>query len=343
MYKYILFLMAIVVFYACNEVQKKKTGKTVINVEVEKIKKENIHFTFHSTGLLASEDEVKLSFKTGGIIEKIYVKKGEVVDKGALLGVLNLSEIEARYLQAKSGFDKAERDYQRINNLYEDSVVTYEQFQNVETQLEVAKSNLKIAQFNLDRSKIYAPAKGKIITSYFEEGEMAGPGAPLFLFANLDKEWIVKCAVSDKEVVNIRIGDKAEIKFKPLADQLFMGIVKEIAGGANPKTGLYEVKISVVQKDERLFSGFIANVKVIPKTVQNVITVPAKALMESDGEMGYIYTPVREQLTVKKEKVKIVKILDNKIALEAGSLAFTEIITSGAAYLSTGDSIKINN
>ena len=107
-------------------------------------------------GKLASKEELKLSFKTGGIISEIFVDEGQTVKKGQVLAKLNLSEIQAQVNQAILGLDKAERDYRRANNLYKDSVVTLEQLQNTTTALDIAKSNVKIAEFNLQFSTIKA-------------------------------------------------------------------------------------------------------------------------------------------------------------------------------------------
>ena len=60
---------------------------------------------------------MKLSFKTGGIVCKIFVREGDKVRKGDLLASLNLLEINANAEQAKIGYDKALRDYNRAENL----------------------------------------------------------------------------------------------------------------------------------------------------------------------------------------------------------------------------------
>ena len=99
-----------------------------------------------------------------------------------MLASLDLSEIEAKLASAKNGFSKANRDYQRVKNLYEDNVATLEQLQNTKTAYEVAEANLKIAKFNFTHSKIIAPENGKILKKIGNEGELTAPGAPMFLF-----------------------------------------------------------------------------------------------------------------------------------------------------------------
>ena len=69
------------------------------------------------TGLLSTKTEMKLSFKTGGIIKQINVKEGQTVAGGQLLAVLDLSEVSAQVNLARIGFEKSQRDLTRAGNL----------------------------------------------------------------------------------------------------------------------------------------------------------------------------------------------------------------------------------
>ena len=115
-----------------------------------------------TTGLLGTAREMKLSFKTGGIIKEIKVREGQSCTKGEVLASLDLSEISAQVNQARIASEKAYRDLNRARNLYRDSVVTLEQYQNARSAYELAKNQKDIADFNLRHSMIKAPSDGKI-------------------------------------------------------------------------------------------------------------------------------------------------------------------------------------
>jgi multidrug efflux pump subunit AcrA (membrane-fusion protein) len=68
------------------------------------------------SGQFTTDDEVMLSFKTTGIINKIYVKEGDAIQRGQLLATLNLTEIDASLEQARLALEKSTRDHQRIMN-----------------------------------------------------------------------------------------------------------------------------------------------------------------------------------------------------------------------------------
>jgi RND family efflux transporter MFP subunit len=148
----------------------------------------------NASGLVSTENEARLSFKIGGIIEKIYVKEGDRIKKGQLLATLKSTEIASQVQQVQLTVEKAQRDYQRANNLYKDSVVTLEQLQNAKTGLDIARQNLQQVAFNQEYSKIYAPADGFVVKKIGNEGELASSGSPV-LFANAlsaSSKWILK-------------------------------------------------------------------------------------------------------------------------------------------------------
>ncbi|MGH7447102.1 MAG: hypothetical protein ACRELT_06060, partial [Longimicrobiales bacterium] len=101
-----------------------------------------------ASGTVAPKDEIALSFKIGGVIERIAVNAGETVRAGAVLAALDLREINALLSKARSAAAKAERDLARARRLYADSVVTLVQLQDAETAAEMAAADLQSADFN---------------------------------------------------------------------------------------------------------------------------------------------------------------------------------------------------
>src|SRR4030066_436773 len=191
-----------------------KTGKDeATRVRVLKIPPEDVSISIHSSGILASQEEIKLSFKTGGIVAAIEVKEGDNLKKGEVMAALNLSEINANVNLAQNGYDKALRDWTRAESLYSDTVATLEQFQNATTALNVAKSNLEIAKFNLLHSTIKAPADGIVLKQLVKENELIGSGYPVFLFGTKGKFWKVKTGLADRDVIRINPGDSAVVVF----------------------------------------------------------------------------------------------------------------------------------
>ncbi|MCB0581777.1 MAG: biotin/lipoyl-binding protein, partial [Phaeodactylibacter sp.] len=179
-------------------------ARTVETADVEVVQHREVIF---ASGKLSLEQEARLSFKTGGIIKRIFVDEGQSVRQGQVLAELALEEISAQTQQARLGQQQAEinvenaklalrlaeRDYQNASGLYQDSVATLEQLQNAEVQLDNARNQLEaarkgmamqgeqveVASFNLRYSKITAPSNGTILKKLAESNELVGPGTPV--------------------------------------------------------------------------------------------------------------------------------------------------------------------
>ncbi|MCU0321650.1 MAG: efflux RND transporter periplasmic adaptor subunit, partial [Chitinophagaceae bacterium] len=133
------------------------------------------------TGVLSIEQEVKYSFKVGGVVDKIFIENGAYFKKGKLLATLKENEIEAGLLQSKLALEKAERDLKRVASLFKDSVATLEQYQNATTAFNIAKQQYESIAFNKEYSSIYAQRDGFVIKKIAQQGEIVASGSPILL------------------------------------------------------------------------------------------------------------------------------------------------------------------
>lgn len=301
--------------------------------------KEWISFPVRASGLLSSKTEIKLSFKTGGIIEKIYTDEGQIVKSGQLLAELNLSEIGPVVVQARLVYEKAQRDLYRVENLYNDSVATLEQLQNAKTALEYAGSQLNIASFNSQYSKIFAPSGGKILKKLAEVNEMIAPGYPLFLFSSEESGWILRVALADVNMVNISINDSARITFDAFPETDFNAVVSEIARASDPYTGTYEVELRLIDNHPHFASGLVGKTSIIPSNKNSYISVPINVIHEINGNLGYVYV-IRGD-SFEKKQIKVLEFSSERIYLTDSFPLNEKIISEGAEYLTSGKKIEV--
>jgi len=338
--KIILFVLLTVLSHACGNRDVKVISDDVVRVKIAGITTRNISIPVHSTGSLVSSDEIKLSFKTGGIIAGIYVKEGDRVKKGTRLASLNLSEVRANAEQAKNSYEKALRDFRRAENLYRDNVGTLEQKQNAATALSVAKSTLDIVQFNLAHSEINAPGDGIILRRFARQNELVAPGYPVILFGSSGKQWKIKTGLSDKDIVKVYQGDSASIFFDAWPEVKFTAVVDQLGEISNPYTGTFETELLLKSTDFRLASGFIARIDIYPSPGKSCTLIPVGSLVEADGRYGFIYH-VTDSMSVKKVKVEIEAIIGALAAVKGIPEGVTDVVSEGAAYLKDGLKVMV--
>jgi RND family efflux transporter MFP subunit len=333
----LLMALAILVAACGNEREVARTTGTPVTLDPVEIREMAI--PIHTSGKLFPKAQVKLAFKTGGIIRNIYVNEGSTVKQGQVLATLDLSEVQAMYQQARNGFLKAERDLKRVKNLHRDRAATLEQLENATTAFEVAQANEKIAGFNLAHSKIAAPADGRILKQLMEVNEIVGVGIPVFVFGSTENHWVVQAGVSERDVVHLRIGDAAEVRFDSYPGRVFQAAVSEISAAMDPRSGTFGVELAVDPQGVVLMAGFVAKVDVIPSRKETFILVPIEALTDSEGSHAYVFVPNGER--AEKRQVEVVHILGRHAAVGSGLEGVQWVITEGAAYLYDGAAIRV--
>jgi len=316
----------------------KKTPVVLVPVE-----KQDISRPLYAYGHLASLKEVKLSFKTGGIIKRIWLAEGQPARAGQMLASLDLVEIESAVKQARSAFEKTKRDLERVKNLYQDRVATLEQYQDLQTALQVAESQLQAAEFNLRFSEIRAPADGRILKRLVDENELVGPGMPVFFFGSRaeNQEWLVRAGVSDRDWVRLRHGDKASISFDPYPGTAFTGRISQIAEAPDPLTGTYEIELTLDPTGEKLVSGLVARVDIFPGDKRPYFVIPVEALVGAEGEEGRVFTVDQKSGTARQVAVRIGFLFADKVAVLSGLEGIDRVVATGAPYLVDGSPVQV--
>lgn len=338
-----------ITFLSCKETENntdKINAKTVwVNTTNPIVK--NITVPVLASGILTTPDEVALSFKTAGIIEDIKVEEGQFVKKGQLLALLNTTEINAIYSQAKTGFEKAKRDYERTQKLYDDSVATKEQLQNIQSVLEASKASLEQALFNLQHSFIYAPSNGYVLHKMANVGEIIGAGHPIIFLGNTNGfEWSVKVGVSDKEMLKLSLLDTTYITIDAYPEVQFKGRIKEIGTFPNRETGVYPVEIRFNSSKYKLAYGFSAKVKIIPSSSSIMTLLPLEAFVDMEEMQATVWI-IDKSNKPSKNIVNIDLILGNMAAIKKCDELLIKpedlIVTNGQNQLSENSIIKIKN
>jgi membrane fusion protein, multidrug efflux system len=314
--------------------------KTLVAVRVGRVAFELVTRPVTATGTLGPKEEVPLSFKVGGVIAQMRVDEGQSVRAGDTLALLDLSEIDAAVVRARSAAEKAERDWTRAQRLYGDSVATLEQAQNAETGRDVARAELETATFNRRYAIIVAPASGVILKRSAEPGELVPAGMPILKLGSHARGVVVRAGLADRDVVRVRLGDRAVMRFDAFPDRAFEGTVTELAGASDPMTGTYDVEVTVPSAS-RLASGLVAQVEIHPAATRPVALIPIESLLEADGSHAAVFAVSADGRRAERRSVTIAFLTGDRVAVTSGLEGVTTVVTDGAAYLDDGTMLRI--
>jgi RND family efflux transporter MFP subunit len=336
----------LLIFQACKQPAKPSAIPTpgeAIPVTLAPVQTGGLANSIEATGLLFTEDESKLSFKIGGVVESVFVSEGDFVKAGQVLATLKNTEIASQVSQVQLNVQKAERDYERAYNLYQDSVATLEQLQNAKTGLDIAKQGLSAANFNKQYARIVAPASGFVVKKLMSAGEIAGPGMPVFLINHVsgNSHWILRTGVSDAEWANIVLGDKAMVTLDAFPGKTFNARVTNRSLAADPMNGSFSVELRVDLNGEKPATGMFGKASILTGKVTYTTVIPYAALLEAYGDKGYVFV-TNNKKTVERKEVKLGRMYNDRVEVLSGLENNNLIVIAGSAYLSDKSTIVVN-
>ena len=292
------------------------------------------------TGALIARDEVRLAFKVGGIVSRITVREGETVPRGHVIAALDLREIDAQVAKAASAAAKAERDAARARALYDDSVVTLAQMQDASTALDVAQADLQTARFNRQYATIVAPTAGTVLKRHAEPGELVSPGAAIVTIASGAGGRAVRVGLSDRDLMRVRLGARAVVRFDALPDLTFAGTVGEIAAAATPGAGTYAVQITVPAAAS-LATGLVGRVEIASAAGERMAIVPIESIVEADGDRAAVFVVDSASPRARRVQVTVEYLRGARVGVRGTLTQRASVVTDGAAYLDDGMAVKV--
>ena len=294
-----------------------------------------------TNGVIAMREEMRLSFKVAGIIQSIAVREGETVRRGQTLATLELAEIDSQVETARQLADKADRDRERGEQLKADEVISRNELEALRTQAEVARAQLRAAEFNRQHAVIVAPRAGIVMRKLVEEREFVAPGQSVLLLGQLASGYIVRANLADRDVVKLRLGDTAVVTTDAWPGVSLRGRVTEIPGAAGETTGLFEIEAELDPAPVTLVSGLMARIVIEPAAAgaATLPYVPIAAVIEADGDRAAVY--VVEDGVARRRAVRVAFIAPQAVALTAGLAPGDRVVTDGALYLQDGERVEI--
>lgn len=329
---------------ACNDeksVESKLFDSETIAVKTYNLQQSEGSINISATGMLTTENEAKYAFKIGGVIDHIYVNEGEFFKKGKLLARLKIDEIDAGFVQAKLGLEKAERDLSRISNLYKDSVATLEQLQNTKTAYEIAQKQLEAVKFNKEYAFIYATSDGFVTKKIANEGEIISGGMPvLAINEKINDSWVLKVGLSDRDWALVETGNSASIVLDAYPEKRLTGTIFRKSMAADLGSGSFQVEIKVNCEGVSPALGMFGKATINTNKIQKYQSIPYDALIEADGNRAFVFVPLLDG-KVKKQAIVIADFDNDKVNVKSGLEGINEVVLTNSAFLNSNSIITI--
>lgn len=278
------------------------SGDDEISVQAEEVIRRDIIHKVNANGKIQPEEEVQISSTITAWITDITVAEGDTVQPGQMLISLDEKQYRAAYNQTLSSVKSAEANLkqvkaqkERTESLFEQNLISKQELEQIEASFELASSQVDQAQSSLlsredelSKTKLLAPAYGIVTSLTKEVGEMAvggmfNPGVVMTI-ADLSRMEVL-VDVNENDVVNVNVGDTAEVEVDAFPDTVFYGVVSEIAHtaqsmnlGSQEQVTNFKVKVKMIDPPGTIRPGMSSTVNIITEVRKNVLSVPIQSL-----------------------------------------------------------------
>ncbi|MCO5161632.1 MAG: efflux RND transporter periplasmic adaptor subunit [Mesorhizobium sp.] len=257
-----------------------KAPRTVAVVVPPRVQHER---AIHLSGQTQADKRAVLATRAAGIIEKLPVKQGDKVEAGQVILALSAEDKPAMIDTAKQLVKQRQAELEAAQRLAKTGTLAKLSLDTAVSALAQAESQLKAAEADLERLTIVAPFAGVIDSVDVEIGSAVSQGAQIATLLSLDPV-VVKGEVSERDLVYIKAGDKAEAQL--VDGEKVAGTVRYISREATAATRTFRVEVAIPNLDDRIPAGMTAEITVRAAPADAVILPRSVVTLSADGDLG---------------------------------------------------------
>ena len=274
-------------------------------VTVDEVESGTLVARVSGPGHVRAETKVQISSTVMGRIIGLAVDEGDVVSEGQFLlrldDIYYRSQVEqarARVSRTKAECATAERNHSDAEAQFELNHISEKERDDFETMAisagqvcAEAEAALAAAADRLDKTTFHSPIDGIVTRLTVEEGEnvvtgtMNAPGTVIMTISDLSS-MEVEIEIDETDIVDVEIGQDAEVEVEALVDTLLPGTVTEVGNsGITSMAGTQEevtnflVTVLVSDTHEALRPGMTATVEIITAEHVDALNVPIQAIV----------------------------------------------------------------
>ena len=305
--------------YANIKYQRKET----VSVRTQTVVRRDLVARVSASGKIETTRKVDVSASISGKVIHLPMREGDMVEEGMLLFRIDPTQTQTLVTQFQAGIrsaktniavaeanqQQAKIEYERQKALFDRNVIAEDLVQRARSayEVEIARTNgakeeivrleaqLKNAVHDLTKVNVHADISGVVTKLNIHEGENAfvgtfnNPGTVLMTISDLNhmEAWV---EVDETDVVNLRVGQPAEIIVDAYPDTVFHAVIDRIGNspitetGSNQQAVNFEVVILLTDTIPNVRPGLSCVADIITGTRRDVLSIPIQALTVREPE-----------------------------------------------------------
>lgn len=192
---------------------------------------------------------------------------------------------------------------------------------------------------NYKASPVKAPIAGRIISFTPMLGATVSQAMPIAKISNTD-ELEIKMSVPERFISRIHNNQTASISFDAYPGVTFYARIFEVSPVLDTSTRTMDVKLRMLENDERIKVGMFARIHLVTETVKNATVIPSACIITRDGK-PFVFVVSSDSQTASLRAVTVGMNVDNKSEIVSGISEGEVIVAKGQSLLNDGAKISV--
>lgn len=303
--------------------------------------------SLYAVGTLVAVNGVNISTQAEGNVATINFQSGQRVKKNDFLLQIDDRQEQAQLQNNLAAMKLAQITNERNKTLLQQNAISQQAFDQSNATYQQAVATVAQTQAIINYKHIIAPFDGKLGIRQVNLGQYVKPGDTIVSLQSMDPLYI-NFYLPEQHLHQLSIGQLVTLKVDAMPKTIFNGKINALESLVDVETHNLTVQATVNNKDEKLYPGLFARIRVILPLKKKVVLVPATAINYTVyGNTIFVVnrekSSGKEILTVSLRDVKTGEERNGQIIITDGIKAGDEVVTSGQLKLTNGQAIIINN
>jgi membrane fusion protein, multidrug efflux system len=310
--------------------------------------KEQWPSTLTAIGTVAAVRGVTVSADLPGVVDRIAFESGQAVREGDVLAVLDTRQERAQLAAAEAQRDLSRVNYERIQGLLDERVVSRAEFDQANANERQARARVGEISAAIERKTIRAPFSGVLGIRRVNLGQYLSAGDAVVTLQSLNPIY-VNFGVPQQAMTDARSGRVVRITTDDRAGAVIEGRITAIDSVVDESTRNVQAQATVANANGALRPGMFVQTEVVVGATAPVISLPASAISYAPyGNSVFVVSDLKDPngkvyRGVRQRFVKVGAARGDQIAIESGVKTGEEVVTSGVFKLRNGAAVLVNN
>jgi membrane fusion protein (multidrug efflux system) len=333
-------------FETMGAAQMEMPPETVTSDQVRSLRWSN---TVTATGSLVAVQGVTVTAELGGKVEEIAFESGDRVEKGDLLVRIDVSAEQAQLRSAEAAAKLARINLDRNRDLRANKTVSQADLDTAEANFKQATAQVDNVSATIAKKTLRAPFPGQLGLRQVNLGQVVEQGTPVVTLQTIDPIY-VDFSLPQQQFSILTPGTEVHITTDAAPEMVFKGEIIAVNPEIDQMTRSVRVRATLSNKGELLRPGMFANVEVILPNDEEVLAIPATAVLYAPyGDTVFVIDEVEDEAGGEKQQVlrqQVVRLGDTQgdfVAVVTGLNKGENIVTSGVFKLRPKMAVVVDN